>query len=677
MNTEKNYTLQIVMLSISLVVLSICIVTVVNIGILQKNTSKDIEIATENYISEQKRHARDQVRFIVNSIEFRKQRVKATLENLIKAKVDEAVAISTKIYEENKGKLSDKRIQGIIKNYLSSAQFSNENGYFFAVDMDTSKIIAHKVPKFIGYDMGKHRDAKGLNILQLQRDIFKKGGSGFHDMYFTKPTTNEEYPKRVYVKLFKPYNWLIGTGEYYDTIEALSQQTLIKRFSKISIDGNIYHFIAEIYKDKDGVKWAKALLNPNKPEMVGKTISLDKVDSQGNKFFKMFLETTSSGKGGFVEYWIKKPGTDKEVKKMSYVYYQKDWNWLIGSGFYFDDLEKHINAKKDELKKSTQNNIRYSILLAIILSISSYIAAVIIADKINSTIKQFTDEINSMNESLVEKIDIEVKKSSKQEQIIYEQKKLADMGQMINAIAHQWRQPLNALGLYGQEIVNQIDKKKLEEEFVRDFSKTHFDLVQHLSTTIDDFSNFFKPDKDKEIYNLLTQIKNLIDLVDIQFSNNNIDITISCLCFDEVHNIRDLGEDLKCEHQKVKLHGYPGELRQVLINILYNAKDAITEAREAGEIDKGLINLHLCFKDDNINIEISNNGGVIPEEIKPNIFLPYFTTKDESQGTGLGLYMSKISIETHMGGELTLGDSTDRTVFIISLPISISDSPNT
>lgn len=668
MNRPKKFTLPIILLPVTLTVFCVSVLTFLNIISFNKQVHNTIETVRESYISENKQNAYSKVRYIIDWISYKNDQITYKLEEIIKNKVDEAVSIANGIYEKNAGKVSDEHIKESIKAVLSNSEFSSENGYFFAVDLNTDRIVVHENPELIGYSMAEHRDAKGLHVLKLQKELLAKNDGAYHNMYFTKPGSKGEYNKRVYVKKFEPYNWLIGTGEYYEAIEKMSKKETVAAFKDFAVNSNNYLFVTEIKEDKNAKRYGEILINSNSEEMVGKKTPLDIKDSRGNEYFKKSIEEALKNDGAYIEYWYKKPHTDEEAKKMSYVYYYKQWNWLIGSGFYFDDIDEFTIEKKEESAAVAKNNIYTSIILAFVLSVCAALISLLTARKINFTINSYNNEITEMNKYLTEKVEQEVLKNRKQEQIIYEQKKLADMGKMLNAIAHQWRQPLNVLGLYGQEVSNRFSSDRLDKQFMTEFSKTHMDMVMYLSTTIDDFIKFFRPDQEKRVYDLSEQMRSLHNLLNIQFINNNIEIITSCSCSNELCNIKDFLNHEVCSNSEYKLTGYPGELKQALINILYNAKDAIEDSLNSGEIEKGIIRLHFGLDSENIEIRISNNGSKIPEETQQNIFQPYFTTKEEGKGTGLGLYIAKITIENNMNGSLSLDKDAEETTFVIKLP---------
>lgn len=222
------------------------------------------------------------------------------------------------------------------------------------------------------------------------------------------------------------------------------------------------------------------------------------------------------------------------------------------------------------------------------------------------------------------------KDNKKKEQMIYQQSKLASMGEMIGNIAHQWRQPLNVISTISSSQIMQIELKiDKKEETVRDLEKI-VDTVQYLSTIIDKFRNFFNPNKEIETFNLEDIIKENIEIFETSYKSHGI--------------------YLHTDLTPVNIKGYKFELMQVVINLINNAKDAI-QANLKPE-NKKYIFMKNYIEDDKVIIKVSDNAGGIKEKIKEKIYEPYFTTKHKSQGTGLGLYMSSEIIKKHFNGQI-------------------------
>ncbi|MCT7580842.1 sensor histidine kinase [Aliarcobacter butzleri] len=267
------------------------------------------------------------------------------------------------------------------------------------------------------------------------------------------------------------------------------------------------------------------------------------------------------------------------------------------------------------------------------------------AGKIEDLIK----EEKKLNCNLEQKVQIETSKQKEQEQLLIQQTRLAAMGEMIGNIAHQWRQPLNALGLVLQNLKFSYDMGELDEKMMdKSINKADM-LTKNMSKTIDDFRNFFKPNKSKEKFGINQNINKAIELVESTFEHHNIKLE------------KNFSSD------ELEFHGFPNEFSQVILNILTNAKDAIIE----NKILNPLVIVETKIENDNICISIKDNANGIDENIVNKIFEPYFTTKDEGKGTGIGLYMSKIIIENNMNGKIEVYNLEKGANFIIKLPINL------
>ena len=235
----------------------------------------------------------------------------------------------------------------------------------------------------------------------------------------------------------------------------------------------------------------------------------------------------------------------------------------------------------------------------------------------------------------IDDISIELK----QQQIQQQQNKLASMGEMIGAIAHQWRQPLNELGLSIQNLKYDYISNLIDEKFIKEFISNNKKTIMFMSNTIDDFRNFFRVDKDKEDFEIKSTIENALSMLSAQLKDNNIKVDI-------------VGDEFI-------YYGFKSEFQQVILNIINNSKDALLSNKIKNPI------LHIDIR--NCHIRIIDNGGGIPQDIINRIFEPYFTTKEQGKGTGIGLYMSKMIIEDNMHGKLSVENSKNGAIFNIKL----------
>ena len=260
-----------------------------------------------------------------------------------------------------------------------------------------------------------------------------------------------------------------------------------------------------------------------------------------------------------------------------------------------------------------------------------------------------TEQLVNLNMTLDSRIKEEINNRKKQEQLLIQQSKLAEMGEMISMIAHQWRQPLSALSTIIQNIHLRYSLNKLDKEYIENQRLLSNALTERMSKTIEDFRNFFKPNKERQNFSIKKAINKTIFLIDDSFKSNNI--KIENLIFDDI-----------------EIFGFESELSQVLLNMLVNSRDAFLE----NKIENPQITIKTKRIQTHIKILISDNAGGINPLIMDKIFEPYFTTKDSYNGTGLGLYMSKMIIEQNMIGHLSVKNIPNGVKFTIYIPINIS-----
>lgn len=242
-----------------------------------------------------------------------------------------------------------------------------------------------------------------------------------------------------------------------------------------------------------------------------------------------------------------------------------------------------------------------------------------------------------------------IQKSRQKDLIMMHQSRLAAMGEMIGLIAHQWKQPLNALNILLYNIKDFLYEKGLDDREFDDLMEKGVDLIGRMSTTIDDFRYFFRRSLEKENFCVNKVIKKTLIVLDGNFKYNNISVTVN-------------------ERDESIVFGFPNEYSQVILNLLGNAKDAVIARGVDGKITIDVLNENNC-----VVLKVRDNGGGIPEDIMDKIFNPHFTTKEVDKGTGIGLYMSKMIIEEHMGGRISVKNTADGAEFKIVVPVALTD----
>ena len=265
-----------------------------------------------------------------------------------------------------------------------------------------------------------------------------------------------------------------------------------------------------------------------------------------------------------------------------------------------------------------------------------------------------TRKIQRLNSDLERRVEDEIEKNRQKDSLLFQQAKLASMGEMIGNIAHQWRQPLNIISMLFQKVYRQQKKGTLDTLMMKHTLNQAMETINHMSQTIDDFRGHFEPNKTKVHFSVLSVVQGVVSIVKESFKITNIEIQT-------------------CIESETNLYSYPEDLKQVLMNLLNNAKDAM----KSNNIARGIIRFDvLITQNSEISINFSDNAGGINDEHIDKIFEPYYTTKHKSQGTGIGLYMSKRIIEERLGGTITVCNTDVGANFNILIPIKIASKDN-
>ena len=308
-------------------------------------------------------------------------------------------------------------------------------------------------------------------------------------------------------------------------------------------------------------------------------------------------------------------------------------------------LEIKIKLHEEEEKKFKKFLFTATGVILIFMMLFTFLMLSIIRDVIKKYKKQVQNRENaleSLNQNLSLKVQQGIEQAKQKDKKILEQAKLARIGSMISMIAHQWRQPLSQLSGILMELETTTRFKKVDNNYILNAIDKSDKMIEFMSHTIDDFRNFYKPDKKKEDFYVSNACKKAINIIDATLENLGINL------------ILDIKDDKK-------IFGYPTEFSQVILNIISNAKDILIERN----IKNPKIEINIESKGVLSIITIKDNAGGIEEKNLEQIFDPYYSTKDSSKGTGLGLYISKLIIERNMGGDLSVSNNSEGAVFKI------------
>lgn len=614
MSIIKNENVMLNFIKYGPIVFVLVISILVTIGFINHQNNqleKEIEKTKTEYTKNHKQRVKDEVKRFVNIIKLEKGKAERKLKEQLKQRVYEAHKIATNLH-------NDKSDLKTIKTALSSISFNDGRGYIFIDDINGKKIL-HPIKSLEGKNLLEFEDAKGYKFVKKITQTTKNKTESYDTYYWYKGTdTTKSYKKIGFYKYFEPYNVAIGTGEYLDDFEKTVQKNILDRVKTVRIGKSGYIFVS----DTKGL-----VLSHIKQKMIGVNM-YNKKNKNGEYLLRDIIKFAQTNKSAFMSY--KPPVNPSNIldskEKISYVTLFEDWNWVIGSGFYMEDLNKIIKRKKDQLTIANNDAIKQFLTFSIVFTI----VFIFISFYLSKLIKKRFDEYK-------QNIQKELENSIEKEKLLIQQSKMATMGEMLSNIAHQWKQPISVISMSNSllRMNNEPDNDFVTEKDVNLAIDNIDNSTKNLIQTMDDFRGYFSPNKEKVLFNVKSSIEETFKLISTQFKNNNIEI---------IESIDDL-----------ELYGSQNELQQVLINIIKNAKEELVKKDSS---KKRLIFIN-SYKDskNNITIEIKDNAGGIPNEIIDNIFDSYFTTKEEDGGTGIGLYMSKQIIENSMEGTISVSNT--------------------
>ncbi len=541
--------------------------------------------------------------------------------------------------QEEKDFLANNLIKVSVSEAREPFTFKSRNDEAIDISAEYWKIISSKL------------DLKYKNIFD---ETFKHQINNIknkeNDLIYSVGETHDRKEYSIFSKEYAKFPISIATKKDENFIENIS----ILTNKKIAVGDNFtaHNIIKSKYPNMDFI-----LVNSVKEglELVSKNKAYAFIDIQPVLFYNI-------AKYGFDDLKVSgNTGLDFSIKFMirdDYVILESILNKAISS-ISINELNEIITKWNNV---QFQTNFNYELFLQIFavvfLIILAFVYRTLTLKNLNKTltikVEEKTKKLNDMNKNLENLVEKKTTELIQKENILNHQSKMAAMGEMIENIAHQWRQPLSLISTAATGAKLKKDFGNLSDS---DFYET-MDIInnsaQHLSNTIDDFRNFFSNEKKASFFDVNTPIEKVLYLVSSKLKNRKIEI---------IKNT-----------QKIEIIGLINEFIQVLVNIINNALDAFEE----NNLEKKLIFIDIYKEENNLILKIKDNAGGIKETIINRIFEPYFTTKHKSQGTGIGLYMSNEIIKKHMNGNISVSNkeySYDNVKYIgaefkIELPIN-------
>jgi signal transduction histidine kinase len=634
---EKNLSKFIIAVPILFIVLTATIITLIHINQADKKFKNDSKRLVETFLRDEKKQLTNVLDSVNSYITYKKLTALNILKNKVREKTEFANSVLSKLYNNSIGIESLDTIQ--INILASISQLNSEaKGKYFLYGYTKEQIPLSE--KNFSERSNTDKDFYTQIDYLLKQ---KNEGYIFYKESILKDKKLRQLNKISYLKKFESLSLVLGYSEYIEDFEINTKREVLKRLNLMKL------------QNKSSIITLDNQLNiiQNSSSNL-KNIPFSIIESDESIVSKLF-DYSKMSKIDLIEseykYFWKKINEDNY--KLLAFNYVDDWDWLVGINVNINDINKHveeiIGINKSKKNEIIEDSIKTAFIFIFIASLFAYFISLKInrifneykmnienqksaLKNINATLEikvdDKTKELEILNLKLKDKFNNEVQKNRHKDELLLAQSKMASMGEMIGNIAHQWRQPLSTISTIASGNCVKIDFDLINKDGIKNDFIRIVDCTKHLSNTIEDFRNFFIDNKSIEKFDLIELVdKNLI-LLGSSLQNNYINI---------IKNFTS-----------VEISGVKNELIQATINIINNAKDILLDKEE----EKRHIVIDIYKDKTHGYLVIKDSGGGIPDNIKERIYEPYFSTKDKSKGTGIGLHMTKEIIVNNMNAQI-------------------------
>lgn len=366
---------------------------------------QSIQNFRERFISEQQESVVSKVNMAIELILYQRSTIENRLQHKVKNRVDTAYSVAHYIYEQNKYDKSDDEIKQLIIDALRPMVWNHGESFIFMLDKEGKFVLApHYLRHLEGKSIIDFQDVTGRFVIREEINTVNRNGEGYLWDTFTRPGYDPkiQYKQMAYVKNFGHFNWYLGSSEYLDTTTKEIESTSIEILRNINKNATNYFFIV----DKKG----NDVLHPFNPKYEGR--NLYKIsDNEQKELFKSFLVKAENNSSEFTRYRWKNPQTGNMETKLTYVKTIPNTDWVIGTGFHIEDVDRAVEAKKKELLSLNQYEMNGIIAFAIVFSLISIVISFFVSmrlkrhfEMLHGNIEKHNQELSELNASLEEKI---------------------------------------------------------------------------------------------------------------------------------------------------------------------------------------------------------------------------------------------------------------------------------
>jgi len=613
----ERWTLRLIIITplVSLAIFTV-VITSFYIDKMRLHFNANTEQFLKEYIDFEKREGEAYVNDIETLVEFTEENLERRVKDVLDVRMDLAYRTANYIYDKYHNRISTKALKSRIQDALYNMRWQNSQNYVWITDYEGNNILSHS-PELMKKNIIDLEDADGRAIILEEIQVARKYGEGYIKTRFREGASEQ----LLKVVDFKHFNWYFGTGVHYDQVVKEQKNSILELIAKAPGSDSSYLLIYEgnstVYTSENShIKLSSTLLQ------------------------KLSSKMSKNG-------WLVLPQESSHL----YLHHFEPYNWTIVYGLKKDHFKEVVERERQKLENIFNKEVEFIILASLIIAFLVGVLTFIVSRRIIVIIQEYREELDTrelelreLNSSLELRVDEAIRSKREKEKMLIQQSKMAAMGDMISMIAHQWRQPLNQMSYVLMNIESSYEYKEMTPQYMDEKVKEGTKLLEYMSHTIDDFKNFFRPDKEQTKENVSEVIENSIALIKKSFDAHKIEVVVAY-------------------QSQRSMMLYRNELIQVLLNLLSNAKDAVVMA----EVANPLIHIVLREQVGGLIIEVCDNATGVSVDIIDKIFEPYFSTKSEKNGTGLGLYMTKTIVEEHLNGKIFVENREQGACFTVLL----------
>ncbi|WP_028580909.1 cache domain-containing protein [Desulfogranum japonicum] len=633
-------------------------ITLIDIVGSYRDFRQNSQHSRQEYINEQKKRVQQEVKWVGELIKHKKSQNEELVKKQIQMRVYEAYSIAENIYQQLKGDAEEEKIEELIFDALRPIRFLGESGYYFATRLDGTELLFADRPEMEGVNMLDTRDTRGKYVIRDMISLVSKAGEGFYEYHWTKPESQGATFKKIsFVKYFPPLDCFIGTGLYVDDMENQIQGELLDSISQVRFGEEGYIFVNHFNGD---ALLANGRVVPGKKKLWE---IFNKNPEAARALFANEYAAAMKPGGDYISYRLRKlHSPDVESQKVSFIYGIPELQWLIGAGFYEDDVEKEIRARQAALTREIQAKVVYFFLNSLLilgiflfilnrlnrrlmfdvsLLISFFKKAAFSNEAIDRGLIHY-DELDRMAENVNKMLEDKIQAEQEREQLAEKlnvANKMKSIGLMAGGVAHDLNNILAGIVAYPELLLQKLPQ---ESELRKPIQAIHESGTRAAEVVADLLTIARGAASSKDIYNLNQLVQEYFD------SPEWANLTMR---YPEITWEYSLSADaplIFCSSVHVK---------KCLMNLVINAAEALGQhgnivvQTEKTDLHGTAARLLKLPAGKYAVLKVIDNGPGIKPEDKEHIFEPFYTKKVMGQsGSGLGLTVVWNTMEDHNGG---------------------------